>query len=383
MLCVSDFVADKNSGAAGTILAIGDALSRRGHEVDFVWKNTQPYYLPHPSLSRLLELPRHQYRQVADQLEMAPYDVVVISQPYAYLAYEKLRSRYPRTLFLNRTHGWEDRYTLLRRRLRWDDDVPTTAPRRFAARFTSQLLHRACVRTLRASDGILAASSLCARFIDGFGMIPHRRLAVIPHGLDEDFLRRTRPPRTGPGARMLFVGNYLARKGSAVLESVLPPLAAAYPDATMTFVVNPQAIDRIASHFGPAFGDRLTVVTWQDRSKLAPIYADHDITLFPSLFEGFGKVFLEAMACGSCVVGFDQGALPDVAVSGQDALFCATGDRASFKALLEQCLQNAVVPEAIGRRAQETAQRYTWARTAEQTEAFCEQLRRDRGPAAD
>jgi glycosyltransferase involved in cell wall biosynthesis len=119
------------------------------------------------------------------------------------------------------------------------------------------------------------------------------------------------------------------------------------------------------------------VLPWQDRSKLALIYADHDITLFPSMFEGFGKVFLEAMACGSCVVGFGEGALPDIAVSGQDALFCATGDRASFKALIEQCLQNAVVPEAIGRRAQDTAQQYTWARTAELTEAFCEQLRRE------
>jgi glycosyltransferase involved in cell wall biosynthesis len=96
------------------------------------------------------------------------------------------------------------------------------------------------------------------------------------------------------------------------------------------------------------------------------------------MFEGFGKVFLEAMACGACVVGFDQGALPDVAVSGQDALFCETGDRASIKALIEQCLQNADVPQAIGRRAQDTAQRYTWGRTAEQTEAFCEQLLRDR-----
>ena len=377
-LCVSDFVAEKNSGAAGSILAIGDALSRRGHGVDFLWKNTQPYVLPHPSLSRLFELPRHQYRQVAGQLEKATYDVVVISQPYAYLAYEKLRSRYPKTLFLNRTHGWEDRYTLSRRRFQWDDDDAATAPRRFAAGASRKMLHRACLRTLRTCDGIVVASSLCARFIEGSGEIPPGRLAVIPHGLDEDFLQRTRPPRTGRGARLLFVGNYLPRKGSAVLESILPSLAASYPDLTMTFVVNREAIDRIASRFGPAFGDRLTAVTWQDRANLPPIYSDHDITLFPSLFEGFGKVFLEAMACGACVVGFDQGALSDVAVSGRDALFCETGDRAAFRALIEQCLQNPDLAHAIGRRAWDTAQGYTWGRTAEQTEAFCEQLRRDR-----
>jgi glycosyltransferase involved in cell wall biosynthesis len=379
-LCVSDFVAEQNSGAAGSILAIGDALGRRGHDVDFVWKNAQPYYLPHASLSRLFELPRHQYRQVADQLGKAAYDVVVISQPYAYLAYERLRSRYPRTLFLNRSHGWEHRYTVSRSQ--WDDDAAASGPRRFAARISRELLRRACLRTLRASDGVLVASRLCARFIEGTGVIPPGRLAVIPHGLDEDFLSRTSLPRTGRGARMLFVGNYLARKGSVVLESILPSLARAYRDATMTFVVNPQAVDSIASHFAPAFGDRLTVLTWQDRSALPPIYAAHDITLFPSLFEGFGKVFLEAMACGACVVGFDQGALPDVAVSGQDALFCKTGDRASFKALLERCLQDATLPQAIGRRAQDTARQYTWDRTAEQTEAFCAQLLGDRGRSA-
>jgi glycosyltransferase involved in cell wall biosynthesis len=375
-LCVSDFAAEKNSGAAGSILAIGDALGRRGHDVDFLWKNSQPYYLPHPGLSRLLELPRHQYRQVADQLENVPYDVVVISQPYAYLAYEKLRSHYPGTLFLNRTHGWEDRYTLSRRLLRYE--IPATASGRFASRISRALLHRACLRTLRASDGILVASRQCARYIEGVGVIPPARVAVIPHGLDENFLDGSRPQPAHRGTRMLFVGNYLPRKGSAVLEAILPPLATAYPDATMTFVVNPQAVDRIASHFGPAFGDRLTVLTWQERSKLPSIYAGHDLTLFPSLFEGFGKVFLEAMACGACVVGFDQGALPDVAVSGQDALFCETGDCATLKALIERCLQNAEVPHAIGRRAQVTAQQYTWERTAEQTEAFCERLRRDR-----
>jgi glycosyltransferase involved in cell wall biosynthesis len=373
-LCVSDFVAEKNSGAAGSILAIGQALADRGHEVDFLWKNTEPYVLPHPSLSRLFELPRHQYRQVAGQLEKAAYDVVVISQPYAYLACEKLASRYPKTLFLNRTHGWEDRYTQSRRYFQWkDDDAP--AARQFAAHISRNMLHRACLRTLRASDGVVTASSLCARFIESSGELPAGRLAVIPHGLDDAFLSRTWPERTGRGARMLFVGNYLPRKGSAVLEAVLPPLAAAHAAATMTFVVNHDAVDRIVSRFGPAFGDRLTVLPWQDRASLPAIYAAHDITLFPSLFEGFGKVFLEGMACGACVVGFDQGGLPDVAVSGRDALFCETGDRAAFKALLEQCMQNPDLVQAIGQRAQDTAQAYTWQRTAEETEAFCEQLR--------
>ena len=155
------------------------------------------------------------------------------------------------------------------------------------------------------------------------------------------------------------------------------PLAAAYPDLSLTCVVGEDAVGLVTARYGRAFGNRVAVLSWRDRSSLLALYAEHDILLFPSLFEGFGKTFLEAMACGLCVVGFNQGGLSDIARSEQSALICDTGDDASFKALIERCLQHPDAARAIGRRAQAVAQPYSWARTAEQTEAFCLRLRRD------
>jgi glycosyltransferase involved in cell wall biosynthesis len=370
-LCVSDFVRDDNAGSAGSILAIGAALSQRGHQIDYLWRSTAPSRLPHPSLSRLFELPRRQYRQVKDQLRRAQYNVVIVSQPYAYLVYEKLPRLHPHTLFLNRTHGWEDRFNSARLRFTWDGRQ--SAARRMAIRLTKAMVDRACVRTLRACHGLIAPSSRCAKYIQAVHGGETDKIAVIPYGVGEEFLRRSpsRCDSTLEQVRMLYVGNYLALKGSDVLESLLPPLGKAYPQSTMTFIVPNDVIERVRSRFAPAFGNRLTILNWHRRSELPAIYAGHDILLFPSLFEGFGKTFLEAMVCGLCVVGFGEGGLADIATSGQQALYCETGDVDSLKALLERCLQSAHLTRDIGRRAQQVAQKYSWARTAERTEMFC------------
>jgi glycosyltransferase involved in cell wall biosynthesis len=302
------------------------------------------------------------------------YDVVLISQPYAYLVYERLTAKYPQTCFLNVTHGWEDHLNAARLRFAWDG--PYSRARRLGIAVTQVLVNRACQRTVHACHGIIAASQTGATYIQRRYGVVSDKIAVIPIGLDDAFLGHGRG-RTGSehGARLLYVGNYLALKGSHVLESVLPPLGVAYPHASMTFVVPIDVAPRITARFGPAFGRRLTVLPWRARQTMPEVYAQHDILVFPSLFEGFGRTFLEAMACGACVVGFGEGGLPDVATSGLDAFYCRTGDVTSMTGLMERCLQDPDLVRQVGERARLTAQHYSLARSAELTEAFCEERR--------
>ena len=380
-LIASDFVRDENAGSAGSILDLGGALGARGHKIDYLWKQGQPYWLPHGSLSRWLELPRRQYHQIGAQIDRRPYDVVLINQPYGYLAHETLPAMYPRTLFLNVSHGWEDR--LHAARLRFECDGPYSFGRRLGLELTKTLVNRACRRTVRACHGMIVSSQAAALYIQQSYGVPSSKVAVIPVGLNQAFVdAEVRGTDCSKGVRLLYVGNYLALKGSDVLESILPPLGIAYPQATMTFVVPSDVAPRIHSRFGPAFGTRLTVLPWRDRDTMPEVYGQHDILVFPSLFEGFGRTFLEAMVCGACVVGFAEGALPDVAVSGTDAFYCATGDVASLNALLERCLQDPDLARKVGQQGRLTARRYSLALSAERTEVFCEQRRQATiGPA--
>jgi glycosyltransferase involved in cell wall biosynthesis len=369
-LFVSDFVADENSGAAGSLIAIGRALERAGHRVDFEWKDERPYRLRHATAARLLELGARQRRQIETRLGTASYDVVSVSQPFAFSVYERIAPRYPQILFLNRTHGWEARLYDAQRRFAWDGRRAPT----LAGRLSAALTRRACRRTARAAQGIITPASRCATWIRTTYGLSRERVATIPYGLDAAFSGARAPVARERALRLLYVGNYLPLKGSGVLESILPDLGRRYPNASLTLVVDDGGRRRAIDCFRPIFGDRLSVHGWLDRSRLAALYASHDVFLFPSLFEGFGKAWLEAMAFGMCVVGFGEGGLPDVAQNGAQALFCPPADVDGLRTLLARVLEAPAQARAVGERAQGCARAFTWDRTARETIAFAERL---------
>ena len=218
----------------------------------------------------------------------------------------------------------------------------------------------ACWRTARAAHGLVAPSSRCARFIRETYGLPESKVAFIGYGLDEDFLEW---PRVEPRVRLprlLFVGNYLARKGTRLMEEVLPRLAQRFPGLELSFVVQPEAGARwSAIPAGLRRGAARAPVDAEARA--AKLYSAHDVLLFPSLFEGFGKTWLEGMACGLCVVGFDEGGLGDLARHGRDALFREAGDSAGWERLLVEALEQPerVAEIRVGRRSAPASARGT------------------------
>ncbi|PYQ14442.1 MAG: hypothetical protein DMF80_12590 [Acidobacteria bacterium] len=373
-LFASQYVRSRSSGAAGILISIGDGLTRAAHQVDQLWQVERSPVLPHASLTRLFELPRWQFAQVSEHLEKEHYDVVIISQSCAFLACERLTSRHPRTLFLNHTQGWEARYDAARLKFRWDSSAGRA--RLLAQRVTAALTRRLCRRTAQACHGLIALSSRCARYIQSHYSIPSWKVATIPPGLERWGLDVERPPvDSATGLRMFFVGNYISVKGTALLESLLPELGRAHRGATLSFVVDDAATDRVRRIYGSAFGDRLSVMGWIPREELPAIYARHDVLLHPSFFEGFGRTSLEAMACGVCFVGSNEGGMIDVISDPGEALLGDAADGAAFRGHLERCLREPAYARAVGAKGRERARQFTIERTCSELVSFCEQLR--------
>jgi glycosyltransferase involved in cell wall biosynthesis len=80
---------------------------------------------------------------------------------------------------------------------------------------------------------------------------------------------------------------------------------------------------------------------------LALVYSAADIFVMPSLQESFGQTALQALACGTPVVGFEVGGIPDMVRPGVNGLVVPTGDVSALctaiRTLLQDPAQRAVM----------------------------------------
>ena len=248
-----------------------------------------------------------------------------MSQPYAYLVYERLAPRYPDTLFLNRTHGWEARLYEARMRLSWEDRARPA--RAVMSRIGAALARRTCRRTAMSCHGIVSPASPCADWVREHYPVAADAVAVIAYGLDPTFLST---PTHSAGERstqhLLFAGNYVTRKGTRLLESTLPQLAARYPNVRLTFVVDVASEPAVERAYRPAFGERLAVRPWADRKALLAVYHEHDILLFPFLVRGLWQDVVRGDGRRPVRGGLQEGGMVDVVRHGEHALLAEPGD---------------------------------------------------------
>ncbi len=118
---------------------------------------------------------------------------------------------------------------------------------------------------------------------------------------------------SGPGQQLKAaqVGSITPRKGYPILVEALAPLSGL---DWRLMIVGPQDRDRaafaelqaaIARH---KLDDRIELPGALDRQQISEAYADADVFVLPSLFEGFGMVLTEAMARGLPIVCTTGGA---------------------------------------------------------------------------
>jgi glycosyltransferase involved in cell wall biosynthesis len=174
---------------------------------------------------------------------------------------------------------------------------------------------------------------------------------VIPNGVDERF-----KPGGEKGDYALVVGTRIARKNLAALEATAKALGA-------------RGIELVAAGSGRSYmREEATTIRrlgYVPDDELPSVYARARVLLMPSLYEGFGLPVLEAMASGTPVVAANRGALPETC--GDAALVVEPGDFAD--AALEALDNERLIAAGLARAA-----RFTWERTARETDQAIERL---------
>jgi glycosyltransferase involved in cell wall biosynthesis len=73
---------------------------------------------------------------------------------------------------------------------------------------------------------------------------------------------------------------------------------------------------------------------------LSTVYSAADVFVIPSMQESFGQTVIESLACGTPVVGFASGGIPDMVRPGETGWLAPTGDPAALRDALVEALRD-------------------------------------------
>lgn len=182
---------------------------------------------------------------------------------------------------------------------------------------------------------------------------PESTCRVIPYGV-------TLPPEPQYEApetfRALFVGTGTRRKG---LHHLLTAWSRAALPPSSTLVLVCRHIDPAIARMAAATpGVRL--LRRSSQARLQALYTGSSLFVMPSLVEGFGQVYLEALAHGTPVLGTPNTALPDLGTEADGVFVVPPGDVDALSDKLERLASALSGDRAVRRAARRCAARFTW-----------------------
>jgi glycosyltransferase involved in cell wall biosynthesis len=369
ILLMSDTPRDPNSGAAGTEVQTSDAMRTAGHIVDEVWETQLGRRIRHGNLHYLLELPRAYKRETRRAFAKAQYDVVHVNQPHGFLAAEWLAKHHPNVPFVHRSHGLELRAE--RDLAPWRND-DRSLPRRLATNALAPWLRRHTYRTVKAAWGHIVYVTEDRDFLVSELGVDERRVAVIAAAAPSAMIETPAPPMTAGRLRnIVYVSQFAFFKAPGVVVEAMNQLAARHDDLHFTWVCDARHHDAVRA----LLNAKVELMPWVPQDELRSIYDRAGIFLFPSYYEGFGKVFIEAMARGAVVIATNVAGARDVIDHGTDGMLVAPGDASAIVRCAEELLAYPERAIAMSQAAAAKARTYTWARVAREAVDFYERLK--------
>ncbi len=357
-------------GGIGTYAALmGRALLQSGHEVHVLT-------LPHPGLSRAAELaPGVRFHTV--DLERGPASREAYPYPQMRHAMGVHGSLEP----LHREH----RFDLIEFPDFWGEGHFALQAKRTQGKYAEAVLavrlhtpHRD-VRELnrvgwldaeaayldhqeeasiRAADLVLSPTrALLDRIESRLG--PLRRSQVHRHPLSPDWMAAPTETPTRRSNEVLFLGRLEHRKGVHLLVEAGQALLRRGVEVHFRFIggdtdTGPfgrsmksylasklEARDRPFFHFDDAL----------PRAELPSLLAQATVCCFPSLWENFPYVCLEAMSAGAPVLGSDAGGMAEIIADGVNGLLFRSGDSQALARGLERLLGSPSLRQQLGARA--------------------------------
>ena len=194
------------------------------------------------------------------------------------------------------------------------------------------------------------------------------RMRLVPVGVDPDLFRPLPNVARKPGQLITTASADVALKGLSYLLEAMAKLRTER-DVRLTIIGKPKpgkSADLIDSL---GLRDAIDFVSGVPDERIVELYAEAELAVVPSLYEGFSLPAIEAMCTGICLVATDGGALPEVTgTNGETVLQCKAGDADALAAALRRGLDDAELRSRIGANGrQRVVDRWSWKHCAKLT----------------
>ncbi|TYC63624.1 glycosyltransferase family 4 protein [Rhodobacterales bacterium] len=189
-------------------------------------------------------------------------------------------------------------------------------------------------------------------------------------------------PLTALPLKLLAVGMFRDDVKTRSYELLAQALAQLQNDAwRLTIVGDGPNRDHVLALFPPERVDWLGAVA---PDHLPPVYARHDLVVWPALREAFGFVFLEAQAAGVGVIAGDTFGVPDIVENGVTGLLSPEGDADAFAANMKRVLEEPAMADRLGHAARgHIAEHHSLAGGAARLDAFIKKAVRNHAARQD
>ncbi len=252
------------------------------------------------------------------------------------------------------------------------------------------------------ADGVIAVSEAMREDVHTLYLVPPQRIRVIPNGIDLDQYKPT-PDRSVLARHgidpdkpyILFVGRITRQKGIIHLVRAIPHL---HPETQIVLCAGAPDTVEIGREMTAAVEEarkRTTnAVIWIARmlakDDIIPLYSQAALFVCPSVYEPFGIINLEAMACGTPVVASAVGGIKEVVIAEETGLLVPFESRGGgdfepsdperfaldLAAAINRLLDEAERRRQMGRQARERVERsFGWPTIARRTLDFYKEVR--------
>lgn len=241
--------------------------------------------------------------------------------------------------------------------------------------------------TYESSEVIVNSNYMKSELQRLFGL-PFEKINVVPNGVnlnafngierDYDFRRQYAMDNE---KIILFMGRLVYEKGVQHLISAMPKILSYYNDSKLLIAGKGGMIDELKSQANAlGLNNKIYFTGYLNSKNVQKMYKCADISVFPSTYEPFGIVALEAMLSGTPVVVSDIGGLNEIVNHGVNGMKSYAGNANSLADSILSLLYDYKLCDTITKNAKiKVKNEYNWTKIAQDThftyqKAICETM---------